>query len=36
MQGREVSWMEINNGVRPYLTRSVMYHKLYRLGVLRY
>ncbi len=34
--GRSVSSLEINRHIRPYLARSVVYHKLYRLGVLRY
>jgi SAM-dependent methyltransferase/GT2 family glycosyltransferase len=35
IHGREVSWMEINKHTRSYLTRSVVYHQLYRMGVLR-
>jgi glycosyltransferase involved in cell wall biosynthesis len=36
VHGRDVDWREINRHLRPYLLRSVMYQKLYRLGVLRY
>ncbi|MDD2922882.1 MAG: glycosyltransferase, partial [Anaerolineales bacterium] len=36
VHGREVHWTEINDNLKPYLRRSVIYHKLYRLGVLRY
>lgn len=34
--GRRVNPAEINAAIRPYLRRHVLYHKLYRLGVLRY
>lgn len=36
VHGRDVEWQEILKHVQPYLRRSVIYHKLYRLGVLRY
>jgi FkbM family methyltransferase len=36
LHGRDVSWEEINKNINPYLRRSVIYHKLYRLGLLRY
>jgi FkbM family methyltransferase len=36
IHGREVRPEEINSNLRPYLMRSVIYHKLYRLGILRY
>jgi FkbM family methyltransferase len=34
--GRDVSWQEIIKNVAPYLRSSIIYHKLYRLGILRY
>lgn len=34
--GRSVSRAEIGRGIGPYLIRSVIYHKLYRLGLIRY
>jgi GT2 family glycosyltransferase len=34
--GRAVSGMEIADETQPYLQRHVVYHKLYRLGALRY
>jgi SAM-dependent methyltransferase len=34
--GRPVGYEEINQNIRPYLRRHVLYQKLYRLGVLRY
>lgn len=34
--GRVVSPGEVNRRVRPYLRGHVLYHKLYRLGLLRY
>jgi glycosyltransferase involved in cell wall biosynthesis len=34
--GRSVSQTEINRHVSSYLTRSVIYHNLYQLGLLRY
>lgn len=36
IHGRKVQPDEINSSLRPYLIRSVIYHKLYRLGLLRY
>lgn len=36
IHGRKVQPDEINSNLRPYLVRSVIYHKLYRLGILRY
>ena len=34
--GRDVSSEEVIRNVTPYLKRSNIYHKLYRLGILRY
>jgi glycosyltransferase involved in cell wall biosynthesis len=34
--GRPVSWAEIGRGIGPYLAKSVIYHGLYRGGVLQY
>ena len=34
--GRYVSWQEIGQRIGPYLARSVIYHKFYRLGLLRF
>jgi glycosyltransferase involved in cell wall biosynthesis len=34
--GRPVSRAEISQNVRSYKYRSIIYHKLYRLGILRY
>ncbi|MGQ0553280.1 MAG: glycosyltransferase [Planctomycetota bacterium] len=34
--GRPVSHEEIMEHVRPYLSRSVLYHQLWRLGMVRY
>lgn len=36
IHGREVQPDEINRNLRAYLMRSVIFHKLYRLGFLRY
>ena len=36
IHGREVSLEEINKNIIPYLKRSLNYHRLYRLGILRY
>jgi FkbM family methyltransferase len=36
IHGRDVSLEEINKNVTPYLRRSLSYHRLYRLGVLRH
>ena len=36
IHGREFQSDEINSNLRAYLRRSVIYHKLYRLGLLRY
>jgi glycosyltransferase involved in cell wall biosynthesis len=36
IHGREVGWKEIKRHSYPYLVRSMMYHQLYRLGLLRY
>jgi|GEM_PF-2685954 len=34
--GRPVSWVEINNHLRPYLKKHVLYRKLHRYGIVRY
>src|SRR5215207_1895472 len=34
--GRDVSLEEVIRNITPYLKRSNIYHKLYRLGILRY
>ncbi len=34
--GRPVSWVEIGRGLGPYMAKSVVYHWLYRLGLLKY
>ncbi len=34
--GRPVSWVEINNHLRPYLKKHVLYPKLHRYGIVRY
>lgn len=34
--GRKVGPLEIQRAIRPYLRRHVVYHKLWRLGILRY
>jgi hypothetical protein len=34
--GRPVTQAEVNQAVRPYMRQHVIYHGLYRLGVLRY
>lgn len=34
--GKKVDHLEIRNGIRNYLLKHVMYHKLYRLGILNY
>jgi GT2 family glycosyltransferase len=34
--GRRVMTSEINRALRPYFRRHFVYHKLYRLGILRY
>jgi glycosyltransferase involved in cell wall biosynthesis len=36
IHNREIDWEEILKNIKPYLNRSVVYHKLYWLGVLRY
>jgi glycosyltransferase involved in cell wall biosynthesis len=36
IHGREVGWEEVYENIHPYLRRSILYHKLYRLGILRY
>lgn len=36
MHQREVSEQEVYKNIKPYLRRSVFYHKLYRLGLFRY
>jgi hypothetical protein len=36
MHGRPVTHQEIHSALRPYLRKHVAYHKLYRLGLLRY
>ncbi len=36
IHGRDVSLEEINKNITPYLRRSLSYHRLYRLGVLRH
>lgn len=36
IHGRDVDYKEINNAVRSYLKKHLLYHKLYRLGILRY
>ena len=36
IHGYEVQPDEINSNLRAYLRRSIIYHKLYRLGLLRY
>lgn len=36
IHGRDVSLEEINKNIIPYLKRSLNYHRLYRLGILRY
>lgn len=33
---KEVCTNEIRNGIKSYLNRHIVYHKLYRLGILRY
>ena len=34
--GRRVTPTEIDRALRPYLRRHIVYHKLYRLGLLRH
>jgi len=34
--GRPVTYVEINAQIRPYMRKHVVYHKLYRLGVMGY
>jgi glycosyltransferase involved in cell wall biosynthesis len=34
--GRRVSPSEVDSSLRPYLRKHILFHKLYRLGVLRY
>lgn len=34
--GRSVSHLEIGQHIGPYLVKSIVYHKLYRAGILRY
>ena len=34
--GHDVTWHEINKNIAPYLRRSLVFHRLYRLGILRY
>jgi glycosyltransferase involved in cell wall biosynthesis/SAM-dependent methyltransferase len=34
--GRSVSQHEVDTALRPYFRRHIYYHKLYRLGLLRY
>jgi len=36
VHGRVVTPREISKALKPYLRKHVVYHKLYRLGVLRY
>lgn len=36
IHGRDVGRQEILNNIQPYLRRSLVYHNLYRLGLLRY
>ncbi len=36
IHGRDVSLEEINKNITPYLRRSLSYHRLYRLGILRH
>ncbi|MBI5934059.1 MAG: glycosyltransferase [Chloroflexi bacterium] len=36
VHGRDVSWQEILKNISPYLNRSVIYHKLHWLKILKY
>ncbi len=36
VHGREISWKEVKKNIAPYLWRSIVYDKLYRLGVVHY
>jgi len=36
IHGHDVGWAELSTRIRPYLMRSVLYQKLYRLGLVRY
>lgn len=36
VHNRDVGWGEIMKNIKPYLNRSVWYHKLHWMGVLRY
>jgi hypothetical protein len=36
IHNRDIGWEAVLKNIKPYLNRSVLYHKLYWLGVLRY
>lgn len=36
VHGREISWKEVKKNIAPYLWRSTVYDKLYRLGLVHY